>query len=240
MISSVVITAVFMIFQVFFLTRWMDSHQNKKDQLAWTPFRKLLLDSVVHCADSLIQVSGQYTTSMDTALNCIRDKGALNSETKSELRFLILSTSSELEKCHKDFLYIVQTVSPSMKPYAAQYCSELFWFHTGIKRALDDSLELLDSIPDEQIADNAITSHPLNGLWAKMTSINMFKDYRFKNYKTEFVRSVWKKEAMHFYEKDNEFLPPEDYARALDVEKSAMSLDNIPRTTPIKSFFEKE
>jgi hypothetical protein len=131
----------------------------------------------------------------------------------------------------------LQTVSPSIQPYAADYCVELFWFHSGVKNSLDKTLEYLKDIPEDKLDDNSMTSHPLNGVMAQKFAIGLFTDYRFINFKQGFVQSVWKKETLHYHERHNEFLTPVDYARALDSDKSEKELDAIPRTEPIKSFF---
>ncbi len=239
MIESIIVTAVFMIFQVFFLTRWLEKRESNKNKLSWTPFRKLMLDSLVNHAENLINITNNYENKLEIILEDIRIQGFLDINKKNKIVRLIESTHHEIDLSRIEFYNTVQTVAPSLQPYVAQYCNEVFWFGDSLLKSLKKSMNHILEIDDEKVKENEHTSHPLNGVWAMLASIKMYRDYRFSSFKKNFTQSVWKLESLHYYEGDGEFLPPEDFAKALDSDKSIAELNKIPRTTPIKSFFEK-
>lgn len=227
-----------MLFQVFFLTRWINTHEERKEQAAWTPFRKLLLNSVVEHADALVEISIFYKSEIDLVLDRIKKQKKLTCEDKYLIDDLLLKTLNEVEKSRERFFFAVQTVAPCMQPYASGYCEQLFVFSNYFMRNLKKARNELLAIEDDRISDNEHTSQPLNGVWAYSGTIDMVRVYGFSGFKKNFVDSVWKTEQLHYHEAENEFLTRDEYSRALDSDKSKIELDAIPRTTPIKSFFD--
>ncbi len=239
-LTSIVIAAFFMILEVFVLKKWIRERDERHNSIAWTPFRKMMLDAVVKHADDLIIIATEFESETGKILDSIREKGQLDDDLKDAVIRKIDSTSSKLDRSRNKFFNILQTVAPSLQPYAAEYCGEVLWFADSMEKQLGKARGFITSIPEEMVSDNNATSHELNGVWVMVETIKMFRDFRFKNFKKNFTQSVWKKESLHYYEPDGEFLPPEDYAMALDTEKKGAELKKIPRTTPIKSFFDKE
>lgn len=239
MLENILISAVFMVFEIFVLMKWLQKRETAKNQEAWMPFRKLMLDSIVQHTDELNSISKEYTERTESDLDEIRKHGSLTDSKKQSLEMAIQHAANQIEASQKRFFDILQTVGPSTQPYVAQYCNEVLWFFDSIKKSLDKAKGYLSTIPSDAVSDNAKTSHPLSGVFAMLTAIKMFRDMRFAQFKSGFTQSVWKTEGLHFFEKDNEFLPPQDYAQALDGEKAIAEMNKIPRTIPIKSFFEK-
>ncbi len=239
MLESILLSVAFMVFEIFVLMKWLQRRETNKDQASWLPFRKLMLDSIVQHTDELNSIAKEYTERTQSDLDSIRDHGSLTESKKHSLESSIQRAMNHLEDSQKRFFDILQTVGPSIKPYAAEYCNEVLWFFDSIKKSLDKAEGYLLGIPVDTMSDNEKTSHPLNGVFAMLTAVKMFHEMRFSSFKSDFTQSVWKSEGLHFYENDNEFLPPEDFAKALDGEKAIAEMNKIPRVMPIKSFFEK-
>ena len=239
MLESIFVSAAFMVFEIFVLIKWLQRRESDKDQAAWMPFRKLLLDAIVRHIDELNIIAKEYIERTKADLDAIRDHGSFTERKQRSLEASIERTTGLLEDSQKRFFNILQTVGPSIKPYVAQYCNEVLWFSDSIQKSLDEAKDYFSSISLEVISDNKQTSHQLNGVSAMLTSITMFHEMRFSQFKSDFTQSIWKTEGLHFYEKDNEFLLPEDFAKALDGDKAMAQMNKIPRILPIKSFFEK-
>jgi len=238
LLVSALVAAFFMIVEVFILASWIKSRERAKDLAAWTPFRKLFLDALVDHFDELMKAANQFEYKIEAVFHTIRNDGQLTDATLAELEHIIVDTADEIEYSERKFFSVVQTVSVSLQPYAAQYCNEVLWFSSSFRKALRRATIFLEELKALPAKDNLKTSHPLNGLSAMLISVKMWRDFRFKDFKQKFTQSVWKEEMLHFFEPDNEFLSREDYAISLDAERSAAGLNKIPRTAPIKSFFD--
>lgn len=243
MLEDIVLSGFFMIFELFILARWLENREKEREQknnhAAWLPFRKMMLDAVVRHADDLMAIASDFELKAETLLNSIRDNGRLDSTSKDTVIQQIDSTYTQINKSRDSFFNILQTVAPSLQPYAAQYCNEVLWFGDAAQKSLDKARTYIADISEDMMGNTDVTSHQLNGVSAMVMSIKMFREMRFSGFKSNFTQSVWKTEELHYYEKDGEFLSPKDYAMALEVDKSNAELQQIPRTMPIRSFFEK-
>lgn len=240
MTSAIVIAAAFMALELWVIARIIDARALRRDQKAWTPLRKLFLDSIVAHADELEAVATEFIDRSNSHLDHVKACGSLDRDSLRQLFALIDESESALNLSRKEFFYVVQTVAPSMQPYAAQYCNEVLWFGDALLKTIKKARIYASDLLDVDLRDKNATSHPLNGVRAASTSVRMFHDFRFKNFKQLFTQDVWKRERLHYFEAEREFLPTEDYASALESEKSKRELANIPRTMPIKSFFDDD
>ncbi len=239
MLESILLSVAFMVFEIFVIMKWLQRRETDKNQASWLPFRILMLNSIIQHADELNSIAKEYTERTESDLDTIRDYGKLTESKKHSLESSIQRAVNKLEGSQKRFFNILQTVGPSIEPYAAQYCNDVLWFFDSIKKSLDEAEGYLSNIPLEAMSDSEKTSHPLNGVSIMLADIKMFYEMRFSEFKSNCNREVWKMEGLHFYKKDNEFLPPDDFAIALDSDKAIAEMNKIPRTMPIRSFFEK-
>jgi len=238
LVENIAVAAVFMVIELAIIAKWIKSRQQRADMDAWTPFRKLLLDSVIRHSEDLVAIVNQFDEDLQAHLGAIKANGSLTHPLKTSVADSLRRAKSRITESQGSFFFTVQTVAPALQPYAAEYCREVMWFGDTVTKSLDKALGYLGEIEDDWIHDNSKTSHPLNGVNAQVMSIRIFRDTRFRQFKSTFTSSVWKRESLHYHEPDGEFLEPHDYAMALESEKSIAELKNIPRTAPIKSFFD--
>ena len=240
MIESIVISVAIMLFEVFVLLKILKYRDEERDKDAWMPFRKLMLDGIVEHGDELLSIANKFEQDMQKIFDNIRAIGKLDEKNKLKIIHAISETTSHIKDSRDSFYFILQTAAPSLKPYAAQYCNEVIWFSSSMLKSLKKASIHIESIPNDKLFNNSETSHSLNGVSVMLTAIKMFRDFRFANFKSNFTQSVWKNESLHYFKPDAEFLSPEDYASALETEKFNVELQNIPRTSPVKSFFEND
>ncbi|HEU0051978.1 MAG TPA: hypothetical protein VFQ39_02330 [Longimicrobium sp.] len=236
MVGSIVL----MIFELLFLTRWLERREERGEKLAWEPFRALLLGTIVRHLDELNAIGRSYIDDVGALLDSIRDAGGLTSSSLSRLAGTAAQLESSLRNSKQEFFFGIQTAAPSLKPEAAEYCGEAFYFGQTLEQYLvraNGVVSRLSELPD---LSNDSTERLLSELVAIKLSIHLLLDFRFSMAKTNFVRYVWKQEQLHYFERDGAFYSPEEYRRALETEKSAAMLNGIPRTDPIKRFFDKE
>ena len=115
----------------------------------------------------------------------------------------------------------------------------LFIFHIHLVfyvKELNEYLELLNSV--ENLNDINQTSHPLNGIKAKKMSLQFIVESRMSKFIEDLSTHLWKVEGLYYYK--GEILPEVDYKNALATERAINETNKIPRTTPIKSFFESD
>lgn len=206
----------------------------------WEPFRVLLLSSIVRHLDELLAIGKRYSEVLGPQFKSIKDSGVLDAESLSRLEKSVAQISESLGRSKQEFFFAIQTAAPSLKPEAAEYCSEAFYFGHTLEGHLQRASELtsmLSSLP-ELTVDNV--ERPLSELRVIGTMIELLLGMRFSKAKTNFVHYVWKQEQLHYSERDRSFLSPRDYKMTLDAEKSATELKAMPRTTPIKRFFDPE
>ena len=242
MIANILVAAAFMVLELFIIQKWLQKREKTSNSIAWAPFRKMLLDGIVRFSDTLTDISVSFERSVTAQLDAIRNTGKLSREDHQRLLAMVRQGHDDLIKARRDFYYIVQTVAPSMQPYAAQYCSEVLWFCDAVEGRMNKATEFIKDITETNIDDIKHVSHQLNGVKAMVLSIQMFRDMRFAQFKSNFTQSVWKKENLHYFEEDGhgEFLEPHDYYNATETQKSVEKLKAIPRTAPIKSFFDPD
>ncbi|MGH1403259.1 MAG: hypothetical protein ACRBDL_03360 [Alphaproteobacteria bacterium] len=239
----IVIAIVFMVLELFILSRWIEFRRNKVNALAWAPFRKMMLDSIVRFADEMVEITDIFEQDVTNIFVKIKKEGKLSEHNRDTIEEILSTALNKLIERKNNFYYIVQTVAPSIQPYVAQYTSEVMWFNDALESTFSRGIERFSRL--ENLNDIECVSKELNGVNAVLLSVKMFRDGRFYEFKPTFTQSVWKKEELYYYEEDNsndlgEFLHPNDYAIALDMDKAKAKLNNIPRTMPVKSFFDLE
>lgn len=241
MITEIVVSGAFMILELFFLSEWIKRREKKREeessQVAWWPFRKMMLDAIVRHADELLAIAEQYEREMGEALTMVRKAGQLTRDTKHMLSERVVTARARITESRNRFFNILQTVAPSLQPYAAQYCNEVLWFGDAVLKSLETAEVSLGEIADDGLPASEAVSHQLNGVSVSVTTTNMYRTFRFEGFKSNFTQSVWKKEALHYHEREGEFMPPNEYIKALETDKAVAELRRVPRTAPVKSFF---
>lgn len=239
MIENVIVAAFLMVLELFILQRIITRHKETENAKLWEPFRKMMLDGIVHYSEELIKVANFYGNELDKELSNIKQQGALKKDNLFQLSKIIKISLRNIYRSKKKFFNVIQTVAPSLKPYAAQYCNEVLWFEDALKHFIELASKNLNKIDIERIDSNDHVSRHL--IEAKLTvpGIRILMAGRFAHFKENFIQSVWKIESLHYYEPYNQFFSPTDYQQLLDGEEHHAKLEKKAQTTqPSKSFFE--
>jgi hypothetical protein len=231
---------VLMIFELLFLTRWLKRREERREKLAWEPFRALLLGTIVRHLDELNAIGRSYIDDVGALLDSVREAGGLTSGDLALLSGKVSQLGASLRNSKQEFFFGIQTAAPSLKPEAAQYCEEAFFFGHILEQDLVRANGLVARLSELPNLSNDATERLLSELYAIKLTITMLIEFRFSMAKTNFVQYVWKQEQLHYFEPEGVFYPPAEYRRALETEKSAAELKGTPRTLPIKQFFDKE
>lgn len=238
LLQDILVSAAFVSLELFVLAKWIEHRETISNAIAWAPFRKMMLDAVVHHCDELMAISSRFNEQLDTKLENIKKIRTLHPVDIDELNSIISHAFENIDDSKLRFFNIIQTVAPSLQPYAASYCNEVLWFSSATTESLRKAKTIIDDFRSLDISDNLETSPPLSGLWAMGVQVRMYREFRFANFKENFTASVWKKEGLHYHERSGEFLEPGDYAAALEADRGAAQLKHVPRTVPIRSFFD--
>ncbi len=203
-IINIAITATFMVFELFIIAKWIERSRQKSNSEAWAPFRKMMLDAIVRFADEMLAISYKVDSELTTFF-------AGKEQDYETLHNILTKAYNDLGESRRNFYYILQTVAPSLQPYAAQYCSEVMWFHDAYKGDLKKALRSLDT---------SYKGH-YNEIKNIFDCVPIYRDTRFTHFKKDFTQSVWKKENLHYHEKygDGRFLTPHDYEIALNTDR---------------------
>lgn len=85
------------------------------------------------------------------------------------------------------------------------------------------------------------SSHLLNGIWANMTSLSMLIEWRFSRFHPQFRQAIAEREGLfykngYYYDQAGyEYREKTDH----NVDKFKFEQLDIPRTTPITSFWDR-
>lgn len=231
---------ILMVFELAFLTRWLKSREANKEKSAWEPFRALLLGTIVRHLDELNALGRLYIAEVGAQLALIRQRGALTADALAALRTRVLHLQTALRTSKQEFFFGIQTAAPSLKPEAASYCGEAFFFGQLMEEHFSRAAELVTRLTELPDPSSDAAERPLSELKVIVYLIEMMLGFRFAAAKRNFVQYVWKQEQLHYFESDGIFYSPHDYKRALEREKTTAELKAIPRDTPIKRFFDPE
>lgn len=238
MISNIVAGFIVLGIQLYFIDRMIKNNAHRREQKLWTPFRIVFLQGICDYYDALMLCTNNFITDIENELEEIKSRKRLDLSSIDRLKKIVKKSKEALQSNKHDFYFTLQTVSPSLQPYAGEYCNEVMYFDYTLTKYLNEAEKMILGFDEKKFRDDNYTSHFLNGIWAKGSALKMIRDMRLIHFKESFTNSVWKKEGLHYFKGD--FLVEEDYAGALQTERSIEELARIPRTLPIKNFFETD
>lgn len=231
------------ILEIFVITRWIKRREISQAQQSWTPFRIVFLDALLKYSVNVLHVSKEFSKKMELLSNEIKSAERLREEDFDSIKTLVSSFRDYLNYRRSEFYFIVQTVSPSLQPYAAELCNEVIWFDWAISKTLDgveDNILVLEAIDR---SDKNAVERPLTKLFSgpSLMSIHFI---RFSAFPKNLVKQAEERERLFFSERHGGFASQYDHERskrseALDEEFREFEKQN-PRTLPIKTFWDTE
>jgi len=221
--------------QLFFIDRIIKNNTYRREQKLWTPFRIIFLQGICDYHDNLMDCTEKFNKSIQSKLSEIRNRKILTQTDVLEIGQIVDNSKEDLDDYRKEFYFTLQTVAPSLQPYAGEYCDEVMYFEYVISTYIKKTKKLFDNL---DINNENSKSHFLNGVWVMDSALSMLIELRLSKYKDHFIKTVWKKEGLHYHQGD--FLIEEEYAKTLQMERDEIKLAQIPRNYPIKNFFESE
>lgn len=237
MIKSVFIGLVIMGIQLAFIDQIIKKRSLQKEKRLWTPFRILFFQAICDHHSQLMEIYKDYVKFTNEKLNSIRTQGFVQELDIKSIQKQIVEYQNMLSDYDKAFHNVIQTVSPSLQPEAAEHCNESLYFSYILNKYFNQAKAIcVDILKIKNLNDSNNTSHPLNGIDVKKMSVEMIVETRLKNFIDKFSNSLWKIEGLYYHK--GEIMEEVDYRRALQTDKSVNELSKIPRTLPIKNFFE--
>jgi len=238
MTANIIAGFIVLTIQLFFIDKMIRRYTYRREQKLWAPFRMIFLQGIVKYHDNLMDCTNEFSKVITNKLNEVYQEKELTINQFEEVKGIVVNSKEKLNKIKQEFYFTLQTVAPSMQPHAGEYCDEILYFEQIAFEYINKTKNMIDEFDVSELNNIHKSSHFLNGIKVMDTGLSMLKEFRLKNYKENFINSVWRKEKLHYFQ--GEFLVPEDYKRALETERSVKNLENIPRTTPIKNFFESK
>ncbi|GAB5564110.1 MAG: hypothetical protein Wins2KO_11730 [Winogradskyella sp.] len=236
MIGGVLTGLAIMALQCLFIDRIIKRRDRKKDQLMWTPFRILFFQSIYDHHNQLMDIYNEFITRMNSLFINIRNKKVLTLSEIEELDNIIISCENQLLSSDKSFHNVIQTVSASLQPDAAFYCSESLYFSyllSSYYREIHKSINELKKL--DNLDDNAGSSKFLNKIEGKTMGLKVVIETRLKNFIENFSDSLWRTEKLYYHK--GEVMEERDYKLSLKTERAIQELNNTPKTDKQKDFF---
>jgi hypothetical protein len=236
-IESALIGLAIMGIQLAFIDQIIKKRSLQKEKKLWTPFRIIFFQAICDHHLQLMDIYKSYVEFTNKELNSIRSQGFVKQSDIKKIQEQIIEYQNMLSDYDKAFHNVIQTVSASLQPEAAEYCNESIYFSYIMNKYFNEvKIICVNILKIENLDNNDNTSHPLNGIDAKKIGVEMIVETRLKNFLSNFSNSLWKTEGLYYFKGD--IMDEIDYRRALQTEKSVNELAKIPRTMPIKNFFE--
>ncbi len=239
MIESALVGLAIMGIQLGFIDSIIKRRNRQKEQQLWTPFRILFFQSICDHHTQLMCIYSELVNEIKSTLLNVHNKGFVETFDIEGMQKHVKEYQTQLSDSDKSFHNIIQTVSASLKPEAAEHCNESLYFSYILNKYINElKVSCTSVLKVDDLTDKSKTSEPLNGIDAKRISLEMIVETRLTKFIENFSSSIWKTEGLYYYK--GEIMEETDYKRAIYVDKSVAELSKTPRTLPIKNFFETE
>jgi len=239
MIENIIIGLLLIAIQVGVIDKVIKNNNLRNIKRHWTPFRILFFQAICDHHFQLMSIYKEMIEEINSSLSKIRNKGYVETSEIGNIQDKLQEYQMRLSDSDKSFQNIIQTVSSNLQPEAAEHCNESLYFSFILNKYIHNlKADCNNVLQVDDLTDKNKTSHSLNGIDSDIKFIKIIVEARLKGFINRFSNSIWKTEGLYYHK--GEIMEERDYITALETEKSIKELKEIPRTMPIKNFFETE